>query len=68
MFYFANSSDNVINATVYLKGKVKIDNWDPNSGNTVTIKDLGYHKIDGTVYTKYQLNIQVVKSVFWVEN
>ena len=40
IYYFANSSDEVINTEVLLKGRLKLENWNPHDGNVSQIKDV----------------------------
>ncbi|PQJ76586.1 glycosyl hydrolase [Polaribacter glomeratus] len=66
-YYFANSSDQEINTTVFLRGKVQLENWNPKNGEVSNLRKGIYQKIKGEMYTKYQLNLSPVSSTFWVE-
>jgi hypothetical protein len=66
IYFFANSSDDVINTTVLIKGKHNLQSWNPYQGTSLTLKKLAYVIKGKDIYTKYQLALPAVKSVFWV--
>ncbi|WP_417444158.1 glycosyl hydrolase [Joostella sp.] len=67
IYYFANSSDQEINTTVYIKGKKQIEVWNPSSGLTSSLKAIGNNKLGNDIYTKFSLNLKAVSSTFYVE-
>jgi hypothetical protein len=66
IYYFANSSDEKIETEVLLKSKMKLEKWNPHSGETLSLKNVSYIEKDGLIFTKCKLNLEPVKSVFWV--
>lgn len=66
VYFFANSTDDVINTTVLLKGNHNLENWNPYDGTTSTLKKINTVKINKQVYTQYKLELAAVKSTFWV--
>lgn len=67
IYCFANSSDQEINTSVYVKGKLQLDIWNPHNGAISAIKALTYSKINGENYTKFSLKLKPVTSLFYVE-
>lgn len=66
IFYFTNSSDEAIETEVILKGKLSLENWDPHTGSTASLKGVSYFTENGQEFTKCQLKLAPVKSTFWV--
>lgn len=66
IYFFANSSDNKINTCARLRGKIKPEIWDPYSGEIMKIKDVRYVREHRKIYTKFNLKLDDVKSVFVV--
>ena len=66
IFFFANSSDEPIETDVFLRGKLKLENWDPHTGLVSAIKGVEYVTESGSVFTKCRLKLPPVKSVFWM--
>jgi hypothetical protein len=68
LYYIANSTTNPVNTYISLKGKLKIELWDPNTGTKSTIRNFEYVKINEAWYTKMKLELDPVKSNFIVGN
>jgi len=68
MYYFANSSDESITTEVTLRGKLKLESWDPHNGIVTELNSLTHVNQDGQIYTMGKLKLDPVKSVFWIEN
>ena len=66
IFFFANSSDEPIETNVLLRGKLKLENWDPHTGLFSVFKGVEYVTESGSVFTKCRLKLPPVKSVFWM--
>lgn len=64
IFLFANSSDEMIDTEVLLRGKLHPEVWDPHTG--VINKNISYNHLekDQEVYTSLELNMDAVQSVF----
>ena len=67
IYYFANSSDTKIDTKLFVRGKIKVDDWNPKNGKISVLKKRKYLQIKGKWYTEYQLKLPAVSSVFWVE-
>jgi hypothetical protein len=66
IFYFANSSDEKIETEVILKGKYKLENWDPHKGTISGISKLEFLEENGQTFTKCSLTLGPVSSAFWI--
>ena len=66
IYYFANSSDEIIDTDVMIRGKLNLENWNPHDGNTVNLDGLSFMEIEGETYTKCHLTLDPVSSTFWV--
>jgi len=66
IYFFANSSDKSISMEVLLRGKVQFENWNPHTGEISRPADISYVKKNGQIYTCCHLNLQPVKSTFWI--
>jgi hypothetical protein len=64
IYYIANSTTNPINTFISLKGKLKTEMWDPNTGNRSVIKNAEHVKVKGVSYTRLKLWLEPVKSIF----
>jgi hypothetical protein len=67
IYYFANSTNDSVHTNVGLRGRIKADLWDPNTGEKSLLKDIAFKKINGITYTRIKLTLDPVKSVFVVE-
>lgn len=66
IYYFANSSNENIETEVLLRGKHKLDSWNPHDGSTMHLQNISYEEKENFIYTKAKLNLAPVKSVFWI--
>ncbi|MDO8951648.1 MAG: hypothetical protein Q7U86_03425, partial [Draconibacterium sp.] len=66
IYFFANSSDNIIDTEVLLRGKLNLENWNPNTGAVSKLENVSYVKKNGQIYTRCTLNLQSVESIFWI--
>lgn len=67
IYYFTNSSDETIETEVILKGKLKLENWNPHTGITTDLKSLSHFEEGGVIFTKGKLKLRPVSSTFWIE-
>ena len=67
IYYIANSSDTPIKTVVELRGKLKPEFWNPETGKIAPITDAVSVKHGKQRYTRFQLDLPAVKSVFVVE-
>ena len=65
IYFFANSSDNYVDVPVVLKGKLKLQLWNPQNGEISGCETKTESK-DGIDYTRIQLKLNPVESVFFV--
>ena len=65
IYFFANSSDNNVDVPVVLKGKLKLQLWNPQNGEISGCETKTEVK-DGIDYTRIQLKLNPVESVFFV--
>lgn len=66
IYFFANSSDSCIDTEVLLRGKMNLENWNPNTGVVSKLEKVSYLRKDGQTYTRCKLNLDAVKSIFWI--
>jgi len=66
IYFFANSTDEAVDTVVTLRGRLKLRQWDPRTGD---IKALGTTDAveEPEPCTKVKLELGAVRSVFWVE-
>ncbi|MFD1316372.1 glycosyl hydrolase [Namhaeicola litoreus] len=68
IFYFSNSSDEVIQTEVCVKGILKLEQWNPHNGEINKDIKLEYIKTNNQDYTKFKLRLEPVASVFYVSS
>ncbi len=66
IYYFANSSDDSIDTEVLLRGKLKLESWNPHTGITSKLENVTYLIKDSQQYTKCKLELNPVSSIFWI--
>ena len=67
IYFFANSTDKTVDTPVTLKGRLKLEKWNPHTGEISSWEDLEYTKdASGETYTKVRLHLDPVSSVFAV--
>jgi hypothetical protein len=66
VYYFSNSSDEVIQTEVKVKGILKLKEWNPHNGEINKEIELEYIKTDNQDYTKFKLRLAPVASVFYL--
>ncbi len=64
IYFFTNSSDEVISTDVLLRGKLEPKVWNPHTGDITKPLPCTYVEKKGSVYTSFQLNLEAVKSTF----
>lgn len=67
IYFFANSSDLAVDTEVLLKGKLKLENWDPHTGSTSQLAKVKHIRKDGEIFTQCLLNLKTVHSIFWIK-
>ena len=66
IYYFANSSDDLVETTAEIRGKITPVLMNPGTGESVQIKDVEYLKKKGNEYTRFPLTLNAVSSTFVV--
>jgi hypothetical protein len=66
IYYFANSSDDRIETIAEVRGKIIPELWNPETGETTTIKEVEHLKKSGQDYTRFPLKLMAVSSTFVV--
>lgn len=64
VFFFSNSSDDVIDTEVWLRGALELTEWNPHTGKITSLVSRKEQK-EGVDYTIVDLTLMPVKSVFW---
>ncbi len=67
IYFFTNSSNEIIETEVILKGNSVLQSWNPHNGNISKLEKT--ESIDNNKtqnFTKYKLKLEAVSSVFWV--
>ena len=67
VFFFANSSDREVAGSVLLRGRLKLEQWDPHSGRTGKIK-LSHGRKGREQFTRVRLRLSPVQSLFLVSD
>ena len=67
IYYFANTGKNRINATIKLRGKIHLEEWEPHTGDIRTLKTRRANSDHpGPALTRADLNLRPYHSVFWI--
>ena len=68
IYFFSNSSDDIIETEVTLKGKLDLHQSNPHNGNVQHIENISYFKINNQEFTKCRLTLRPVSTLFWISN
>jgi hypothetical protein len=66
IYFFANSSNDVIETFAEVRGKINPEVWDPATGKITTIAQKEYINKNGKVYTRFPLRLEAITSTFVV--
>jgi hypothetical protein len=66
IYYFANSSDDLVETTAEVRGKITPVLMNPSTGESVQIQNVEYLKKNGQEYTRFPLKLDAVTSTFVV--
>lgn len=67
IYFFANSTDKTVDTPVTLKGRLKLEKWNPHTGEIGNWENIEYTEDpSGVTYTKIHLHLDPVSSVFAV--
>ncbi|MCX6997484.1 MAG: glycosyl hydrolase [Kiritimatiellaeota bacterium] len=67
IYFFANSTDARVATEVKLRGKLTLQSWNPHTGDTAPLATTAAVE-QGQHFTRAQLQLDPVKSVFFVES
>lgn len=67
IYYFANSSDQEIHTEVELRGNLKLEAWNPHTGELTKGIETRSINREGDDYTVFKLELNPVRSLFLVE-
>lgn len=67
IYFFANSSDTAINTSVLIRGDLKLETWDPHTGEIAKCKTTSETE-SGSPLTRVLLSLDPVKSIFFVSD
>ncbi len=68
IYFFANSSNDRVDTTAEVRGRIKPERWDPMTGDVTTLPKVDYVQRDGQEYTRFPLKIEPVSAVFVIDN
>ena len=63
VYFFANSSELAVKADVTLRGKMKLELWDPHTGTSQALEGTPARE-NGEAVTRFKLKLPVTRSVF----
>ncbi len=66
LYFFANSADQAVDTEVTLRGKLRLQRWDPRTGDITPPKTTDVVE-DGQPFTKAELKLGPMKAIFFVE-
>jgi hypothetical protein len=66
IYYFANSSDEIVDTEVLLRGDFKLKAWDPHSGKIVETTKTLIKDLNKQVFTSIKLRLGPVSSIFYL--
>jgi hypothetical protein len=68
IYFFTNSTDNSFTTKINLRGNIKPELWNPYTGTIEKISQYEHFKENGEIFTKFDLSLSGVSSVFVVGN
>lgn len=63
IYFIANSSKSVIDTEISLRGKMKIELWNPYTGETHKIEQVEYKEIDNQQYSCFEIKLGGIESM-----
>lgn len=66
LYFFSNSTDDVVNTYVQVRGKIVPQLWNPYNGAICKIDGVSYLKSGSNTYTRIPLKLDPIKSIFIV--
>lgn len=68
IYYLANSSDEIIDTDIVLRGRFRLESWNPHDGNMEKMISHSFTNENGDIFTRCRLHLDPVKSVFLVSD
>ena len=68
IYFLTNSSDETITTDVLFRGRFRPQEWNPHNGTISKETPHNYIVKNGHVYTSIQLNLEAVKSLFFISS
>ncbi len=66
IYFFANSSNDVVETFAEVRGNIRPELWDPSTGQITSITQVEHLKKNGHDYTRFPLKLKAVTSIFVV--
>lgn len=66
VYYFANSSEEMVKSEVWVRGHQELERWDPHRGTTDDAVKVTHSMRDGEPYTRFELELGAVRSAFFI--
>lgn len=66
IYYFANSSDKKVETEVLPRGKLSLEKWNSHNGKIAKEIETEYVERDNQQFTRISINLNPVKSVFFI--
>lgn len=66
IYFFANSSNDKVDTTAEVRGRIKPELWDPLTGDVTPLPDVDYVQRGGQEYTRFPLQLEAVTATFVV--
>jgi len=64
IYYFANSSDDTFDTFAEIRGSLKLQLWDPLTGNITEVTKAQQTRKNGISYTRFLLKLNPVSAIF----
>ncbi len=66
IYFFTNSSDELIQTEVVLRGQLRLEHWDPHNGKISKLETMTLVDGDEMIHTRCKLRLAPVSSAFWI--
>ena len=63
IYFIANSSRSLIDTEISLRGKMKVELWNPYTGEIKPVSDVLYKEMNGKIYSCFNLKLDSIASV-----
>lgn len=66
VYFFGNSSVEPVETAVAVRGRLRLESWDPHTGARRPVSDAAYVQREGTTYTRTRIRVDGLRSLFLV--